>query len=301
MLRSVSKEEGTLVQVAFCNGVFALVTLVPLLLLGFSASIAALISMVAVGFVGGSGQFCLYEAARRVPAPVLSALEYTSILSAFALGYLMFSEIPTTQIWFGAVFILLSGLIVVGVEQDRMKTAAPLARDLPIPTSATAPLEFSQEGNMADKIHDAVVNYIAKTRFPFPGQKTWAPDYQTITNVPERKKAIRILGSDHYPDIVILDGTGRVRELGEVEMTVGKASVATLKATSETADTDTPSKVRHFFLYVPLGQEKQAQALLEDNKISYAGLRTFSVASDGAIKIVPFVTPGDSYDHQVSD
>lgn len=154
---------------------------------------------------------------------------------------------------------------------------------------------------MTDETHDAVVNYIAKTRFPFPGQKTWAADYRTLTNVPQRKHAIRISSGDHYPDIVILDGTGRVRELGEVEMNVGNASVATLKATSETADTDTPTKVRHFFLYVPLGQEKAAQALLEDNMISYAGLRTFSVNDDGAIKIVPFVTPGDSYDHQVTD
>ena len=79
-----------------------------------------------------------------------------------------------------------------------------------------------------------------------------------------------------------------------------KASAATLKATSETADTDTPTKVRHFFFYVPL-QQGEAQALLEDNKISYAGLRTFTVRPDGAIKIVPFVTPGNSYDHQVTE
>jgi hypothetical protein len=154
---------------------------------------------------------------------------------------------------------------------------------------------------MSDETHDAVVNYIARTRFPFAGQKTWAADYRTLTNVPQRKHAIRISSGEHYPDIVVLDGTGRVRELGEVEMNVSKASAAMLKATSETADTDTPTKVRHFFFYVPLGQEGEAQALLENNKISYAGLRTFTVRPDGAIKIVPFVTPGDSYDHQVTD
>jgi len=154
---------------------------------------------------------------------------------------------------------------------------------------------------MTDSIHDRVVNFIARTRFPFPGQTTWAPDYKTLTNVPERKHAIKIPAGEHYPDIVILDGSGRVRELGEVEMDIGTASVATLKATSAMADTDTPTKVRHFFLYVPLGQEKQARALLENNDISYAGLRTFTVNADGAIKVVPFVTPGDSYDHQITD
>ena len=154
---------------------------------------------------------------------------------------------------------------------------------------------------MTDTAHDAVVNYIARTRFPFPGQKTWAADYRTLTNAPVRKHGIQIESGEHFPDIVILDGAGRVREIGEVEMNVADISAATLKATSEIADTDTPSKVRHFFLYVPAGQEAAAQTLLEANGVSYAGLRSFRVSGDGSIKIVPFVTPGDSYDHQITE
>jgi hypothetical protein len=154
---------------------------------------------------------------------------------------------------------------------------------------------------MGENMHDAVVTYIARTRFPFPGQKTWASDYRTLTNAPVRKHGIQIPGGEHFPDIVILDGTGRVREIGEVEMNVSDISATTLKATSEVADTDTPSKVRHFFLYVPVGQEAAAQTLLETNGVSYAGLRGFQASGDGQIKIIPFVTPGDSYDHQVTD
>jgi hypothetical protein len=145
------------------------------------------------------------------------------------------------------------------------------------------------------------VNYIAKTRFPFPGQKTWASDYQTLTNVPVCRRGIETPSGEHFPDIVIVDGTGRVREIGEVEMNVSDRSIATLKATSDATDNDTPTKVRHFFLYVPVGHEAAAQALLETNGISYAGLRGFQVAGNGQIKIIPFVTPGDSYDHQVTD
>jgi hypothetical protein len=154
---------------------------------------------------------------------------------------------------------------------------------------------------MAEDMHDAVVNYIAKTRFPFAGQKTWAPDYRTLTNVPVRKHGIQIPSGEHFPDIVILDGTGRVREMGEVEMNVSDIVAATFKAASEIADTDTPTKARHFFLYVPAGQEAAAQTLLETNGVSYAGLRGFQATEDGQIKIIPFVTPGDSYDHQVTE
>jgi hypothetical protein len=146
--------------------------------------------------------------------------------------------------------------------------------------------------------HDAVVAHVARTRFPFPGQTTWPADYVTLTNVPERRRGIPMGGEEHFPDIVIVDGTGRTREIGEVEMTVDAAAVAHLRAGSAAADSDTPTGVRHFFVYVPSGLESAAQALLEQNDISYAGVRGFSIGVDGAISIVPFTTKGDSYDHQ---
>jgi hypothetical protein len=146
--------------------------------------------------------------------------------------------------------------------------------------------------------HDAVVRHIARTRFPFPGQTTWPADYVTLTNVPQRRRGIPLDGAEHFPDIVVVDGQGRTREIGEVEMTVEDAAVAHLRAGSAAADDLTPTGARHFFLYVPSGLESNAQTLLEANGISYAGVRGFSVGGDGAISIVPFVTKGDSYDHQ---
>jgi hypothetical protein len=146
--------------------------------------------------------------------------------------------------------------------------------------------------------HDAVVAHVAGTRFPFPGQTTWPADYVTFVNAPTPKRAIAVDGRDYYPDIVIVDGTGRVREIGEVEMSVDSQAVARLKATSEAADTDTPTAVRHFFLYVPAGSEAAGQVLLDGAGISYAGVRGFAIGADGKIEIRPFVTTGDQYDHQ---
>jgi drug/metabolite transporter (DMT)-like permease len=123
MLRNASKEEGVLTQVAFCNAIFVAVTLIPAVVNGFPATPASIAWMAVIGLVGGAGQFCLYDAARRLAAPVLAALEYTSILSAFALGYLMFGETPTARIWLGAALILTSGLIVVMVEHGHAKSA----------------------------------------------------------------------------------------------------------------------------------------------------------------------------------
>jgi hypothetical protein len=46
--------------------------------------------------------------------------------------------------------------------------------------------------------------------------------------------------------------------------------------------------------------EPAAQKLLDDNKISYAGVRGFSVNGDDTVTIVPFITKGDPYDHQIT-
>ena len=97
---------------------------------------------------------------------------------------------------------------------------------------------------------------------------------------------------------MIVDGTGRTREIGEVEMNVDPSAVTRLRAASEATDTDTPTGVRHFFVYVPAGLERAAQDLLETNRISYAGVRGFVEGPGDAIGIVPFVTKGDPYDHQ---
>lgn len=138
----------------------------------------------------------------------------------------------------------------------------------------------------------------ARTRFPFPNQTTWPPEYVTLTNVPERMRAIETPAGPYYPDIVIVDHAGRVRELGEVEMDVSDLEIPRLSACSEATDNDTPTGVRHFFLYVSSGSEAKAQALLEENGVSYAGVRGFAVSEDGRVTIEPFVTRGDPYDHQ---
>lgn len=294
LLRSVAAEEGTIVQVGVTNLVFVLACALPLLWDDWTASLSQTLGAALIGVVGGAGQFAVYEAARRLAAPALAALEYGAIISGFALGWLMFGDIPSATVAAGAALVVVSGVLIVTLERRRGLGLAPLARsDIPLQ-------ETTMSQTPALTLHDRVVTTIARTRFPFPGQTTWAADYVTLTNAPLRTRSIPLGGGEHFPDIVIVDGTGRVREIGEVEMGVDPASLPYLKAGSELADDDTPTKVRHFFLYVPAGMEAAAQALLEDNGISYAGVRGFTLGADGSIGIAPFVTKGDPYDHQIT-
>lgn len=146
--------------------------------------------------------------------------------------------------------------------------------------------------------HDRVVRWIARNRFPFPGQTDWPADYRTIVNVDGPERAIDVAGAPHHPDIVIVNADGEIREIGEVELTLDPDAVPAWSAGSALADDLTETGVRHFFLYVPAGMEEDAVVLLDRHGISFAGVRGFAVGQDGAVRIVPFVTRGDRKDHK---
>jgi hypothetical protein len=146
--------------------------------------------------------------------------------------------------------------------------------------------------------HDRVAEHVAATRFPFPGQPDWPADYRTIVNVSERQQAIPGPDGPLYPDIVVVDRSGHVREVGEVETDVDPAMVERWRAGSAAADDRTETGVRHFFVYVPVGLEAAARELLEGNGVSYAGLRAYRVDAGGGFAIVPVVTPAGPKDHR---
>lgn len=146
--------------------------------------------------------------------------------------------------------------------------------------------------------HDDVVAFVAANRFPFPGQTTWPSNYTTLTNAQERRRGVPSPDGEYFPDIVVIDDTGRTREIGEVEVTLDPARAPLWKAASEAGDPLPEYETRIFFMYVPEGLEAEAQTILEENHIAYAGVRGYRQDSDGQIRITPFVTMGNPYDHQ---
>ena len=56
-------------------------------------------------------------------------------------------------------------------------------------------------------------------------------------------------------------------------------------------------RTKKFFLYVPDGKEAEAERLLEENRISYAGLRTWAI-KDGSLVVTPIKTPDGPKDHR---
>ncbi len=72
--------------------------------------------LAAIGLLGGLGHLVLTESYRYAPASVIAPYDYTAILFAFLLGYVMFGEVPTSLVVVGAVIVVAAGLFVLWRE-----------------------------------------------------------------------------------------------------------------------------------------------------------------------------------------
>src|SRR5438445_167319 len=73
--------------------------------------------LAAIGLLGGLGHLVLTESYRYAPASVIAPYDYTAILFAFLLGYVMFGEVPTSLVVVGAAIVVAAGLFVLWRER----------------------------------------------------------------------------------------------------------------------------------------------------------------------------------------
>ncbi|QBY01652.1 DMT family transporter [Rhodophyticola sp. CCM32] len=87
--------------------------------------------LVLAGLLGGFGQILLTTSYRNADASLIAPFEYTSMLLALAVGYLVFEEIPTTTMLAGAAIIGGAGILIIwrerqlGMERARQRKAIP--------------------------------------------------------------------------------------------------------------------------------------------------------------------------------
>ena len=117
LVRRIAREEGTLLQMLYGNGFFLLATGGMMPFLWQPPTPGELGLALGVGLFGAGGQFALFEALRRAPASVLATFEYTALLWAFLLGFLLWGDVPRAAVFWGAALIVLSGLLVIVTER----------------------------------------------------------------------------------------------------------------------------------------------------------------------------------------
>ena len=80
-------------------------------------------SFCALGCFGAIAHFCVIEALKRATASVVAPLGYVELITATALGYLVFGDFPDSWTWAGAALIVVSGLVIAYRQARASKSA----------------------------------------------------------------------------------------------------------------------------------------------------------------------------------
>lgn len=121
LLRKVALQEKTTVQMILNNSFFLVTAGVPSILLWQSPSLGQALLLFAVGSVAGFAQFTLFEGMKHAPASVIAPFEYTGLIWAFLLGYLVWGDVPKNGVFVGAAIIFAAGVMIVAGEHFRRR------------------------------------------------------------------------------------------------------------------------------------------------------------------------------------
>lgn len=86
--------------------------------------------LIMAGVCGGIAQILMTEAYRHAEASTVAPFEYTSIIVAITIGYLVFGESPTIHIVVGGAIVIGAGIFIVwresrlGIERRRARKAS---------------------------------------------------------------------------------------------------------------------------------------------------------------------------------
>ncbi|MCP3735184.1 DMT family transporter [Sphingomonas sp. RP10(2022)] len=122
LLRQIGRTEGALTTVFW----FSVLSLVPLSLfyvpIARGHGVFGWACLAAVGLLGGCAQIAMTNSLRLGPVSVVVPMDYSSLLWATALGWLVFGTLPAAATWIGAPVIVASGLVIVWREAVRRRT-----------------------------------------------------------------------------------------------------------------------------------------------------------------------------------
>lgn len=117
LIRKISASEAIGAQMLTSNVVVAALSSVALLWSWSTPDAYSLMLLIGVGASSGLGQYLLYKALQQAPASLLAPVEYSSLVWAFMLGYIVFGDVPASNVYFGAALIVGSSVTLILTER----------------------------------------------------------------------------------------------------------------------------------------------------------------------------------------
>lgn len=123
LLRKIALQEKTIVQMILNNSFFLVTAGVPLIYLWHKPDLGETLLLFGAGTLAGIAQFTLFEGMKRAEASIVATFEYTGLVWAFLLGYLIWADIPRREVFLGASLIIGAGLLMIVGEHFRKRPA----------------------------------------------------------------------------------------------------------------------------------------------------------------------------------
>ena len=123
-IRQVGKTEGTQTTVLWFSLLSMAATGAAMPFFAQAHDAGTWLLLPALGAVGGFSQICLTASLRYAPVPVVVPFDYTQLLWAVLLGWLVFADAAASTTWLGAAIIIASGLYTLYREHRLGREAA---------------------------------------------------------------------------------------------------------------------------------------------------------------------------------
>ena len=117
LMRQIIRYEGALVQMLVQNAFSLVATAAWTAIVWVTPSPLELFLLVFTGAIAAGGQLVQFAAIRRAPVAVMAVVEYSGLVWAFLLGWLIFADQPPMAVYFGAGIILAAGMFLVVRER----------------------------------------------------------------------------------------------------------------------------------------------------------------------------------------
>jgi drug/metabolite transporter (DMT)-like permease len=128
LTRQIARQEPSLVQMFFNNCFFLVVTGIGCAFTWHQPSAREMWLLMLVALLGGIGQFSLFESARHAPVSLTAPLEYTALIWAFLLGFLVWGDAPRPGVFLGAALILIAGFLLLLRHRNAHTPTLPRAQ-----------------------------------------------------------------------------------------------------------------------------------------------------------------------------
>ncbi|MBT6587619.1 MAG: DMT family transporter [Rhodospirillaceae bacterium] len=119
MIKKLSTTEKPESMLFYFGAVSSLVALGPALMVWRAPSLIELVVLMAIGALGAAGQYCMIRGYRIGEATALLPFDYTRLLFAGAIGFLVFAEIPDVWTVTGAMVVAATTLYI-GIREARL-------------------------------------------------------------------------------------------------------------------------------------------------------------------------------------